>query len=81
MLISEVIKQTNLTKKAVEYYTEKGLVKPVVLDNSYRDYSKADVLLLKKIKLLRNLDFSVLEIKKALVEEDESILKKALELK
>ncbi len=81
MLISEVIKQTKLTKKAVEYYTEKGFVIPKVLDNSYRDYSKDDVLLLKKIKILRNLDLSVLEIRKVLLEEDETILKKAVELK
>ncbi len=79
--MNEVVKQTNLTKKAVEYYTEKGFVIPEVLDNSYRDYSDDDVLLLKKIKILRNLDLGVLEIRKVLLEEDETILKKALELK
>ena len=28
MLINEVCKECNLTKKAVEYYTEQGLIQP-----------------------------------------------------
>ena len=39
MLINEVAKLSNLTKKAVEYYTEQGLICPNILENGYRDFS------------------------------------------
>lgn len=31
MLINEVCKECNLTKKAVEYYTEQGLIQPRIM--------------------------------------------------
>lgn len=31
MLINEVCKECNLTKKAVEYYAEQGLIQPMML--------------------------------------------------
>ena len=36
MLINEVCKECNLTKKAVEYYTEQGLIQPRIKENGYR---------------------------------------------
>ena len=47
MLINEVAKLCNLTKKAVEYYTEQKLICPSILENGYRDFSKKDVEILK----------------------------------
>lgn len=41
MLINETAKFCNLTKKAVEYYTEQGMVNPAILENGYRDFFKA----------------------------------------
>ena len=38
MFINEVCKECNLTKKAVKYYTEQGLISPTVLENGYRDF-------------------------------------------
>ena len=38
MLIHEVSRCTQLTKKAVEYYVEKGLVVPEMQENGYRDF-------------------------------------------
>ena len=32
MLINEVCKECNLTKKAVEYYTEQGLIQPRITE-------------------------------------------------
>ena len=49
MLINEVAKLSNLTKKAVEYYTEQGLICPNILENGYRDFSEQDMEILKKI--------------------------------
>ena len=49
MLINEVCKITDLTKKAIEYYTLKGLISPSVLENGYRDYNENDIERLNKI--------------------------------
>lgn len=64
MTIKEVEKRTGLTAKTIRYYEKEGLLQ-VKRDknNSYRNYSEDDVLLLKKIKLFRYLEFRVSEIK------------------
>ena len=83
MLINEVAKLCNLTKKAVEYYTEQGLISPNILENGYRDFSEQDMEILKKIALFRRLGLSIFEIKSVLANPDKlkSILyKKTLEL-
>ena len=83
MLINEVAKVCNLTKKAVEYYTEQGLICPNILENGYRDFSEQDMEILKKIALFRRLGLSIFEIKSVLANPDKlkSILyKKTLEL-
>lgn len=83
MLINDVAKLCNLTKKAVEYYTEQGLICPNILENGYRDFSKQDIEILKKIALYRRLGLSIFEIKSILDNPDKlkSILyKKTLEL-
>lgn len=83
MLINEVAKLCNLTKKAVEYYAEQGLICPNILENGYRDFSEQDIEILKQIALYRRLGLSISEIKSVLDNLDElkSILyKKTLEL-
>lgn len=62
MLVNEVCKECSLTKKAIEYYVEQGLVCPEIGENGYRQFSEADALKLKKIAVLRRLGFSVPEI-------------------
>lgn len=83
MLINEVAKLCNLTKKAVEYYAEQGLICPNILENGYRDFSEQDIEILRQIALYRRLGLSISEIKSILnnPEELKSILyKKTLEL-
>jgi len=63
MLINEVCKECNLTKKAVEYYAEQGLIQPKITVNGYRQFSETDALKLKRIAVLRGLGFSVPEIR------------------
>ena len=75
MLINEVCKKCSLTKKAVEYYIERGLVVPTIQENGYRSFTKEDVERLKKISILRNLDLSVADIRAALSDRNESLLK------
>lgn len=62
MLRNEVQDKTNLSRKAIEYYEEKGLIHPKKLENGYRDYSDEDIEVLKKISLLRNLGLNISEI-------------------
>lgn len=64
MLISETAKKCNITKKAIQYYVEQGLVNPEVLENGYKDFSKQDMKLLKQIVLYRKLGLSISEIKR-----------------
>ena len=81
MLVNEVCKECSLTKKAVEYYVEQGLIRPEVTENGYRHFSKADVLKLKQIAVLRGLGFSVLEIRSILVNDDRTPLYNVLNKK
>ena len=63
MLISEVTEQTGLSKKAIRFYEEKGLIKVARKENSYREYLEDDVQTLNKIKFLRMCGISVSDIK------------------
>ena len=81
MLVNEVCKECSLTKKAVEYYVEQGLIRPEVTENGYQHFSKADVLKLKRIAVLRGLGFSVPEIRSILVNDDRTPLYNVLNKK
>lgn len=70
MLIHEVAKRCNITKKAVQYYVEQGLVVPKISENGYSDFSETDVEVLRKVSLYRCLGLSVSEIKKVLESKD-----------
>ena len=85
MLINEVCKQSGLTKKAVAYYVEQGLIYPASAENGYRIFSEDDAARLRKVTMLRELGLSVTEIKTVLAEDCFSRMqdiyeKKALEL-
>lgn len=73
MLRNEVQDKTNLSRKAIEYYEEKGLIHPIKLENGYRDYSDGDVEVLKRISLLRNLGLSISEIALYLDPKEEAL--------
>ncbi len=76
MLINETSKLANLTKKAIEYYTEQKLVSPVVLENGYRDFNEKDIEQLKKISVLRRLGLCIEEIREVLGDASGNILRK-----
>lgn len=78
MLINEACRLSGTTKKAVEYYCEKGLLNPQMSENGYRDFSSEDVDCLKKISLLRRLGVSVEEIRE-LLEGNESAFRTIIE--
>ncbi|TYQ12812.1 UNVERIFIED_CONTAM: MerR-like DNA binding protein [Acetivibrio alkalicellulosi] len=63
MQLKEAIEETKLTKKAIRYYEECGLIELNKKDNGYKIYSDENVQKLKSIKKLRELGFSIEEIK------------------
>lgn len=71
MLINEAAYLCKLTKKAIEYYIEQGLIAPRTLANGYRDFSEGEVERLRQIGLLRRLGLGVGEIKRVLAEPAE----------
>ncbi len=76
MLINEVSKATNLTKKAIEYYTNQGLVFPEILGNGYKYFSENDVQLLKKVSVFRKIGLGTDDIKMILADEKGTVLQK-----
>ena len=75
MLVNEVCKKCSLTKKAIEYYVEQGLVSPQIQENGYRVFLEEDVEKLKKIAILRNLGLPVSDIQMVLSHQATNILK------
>lgn len=71
MLINEAAKKCGITKKAVQYYVEQGLVDPKVLENGYRDFSEEDTKALKRVVLYRKLGLSIREIRRVLEDRGE----------
>ena len=64
MRIQEVEPLVGITKKNLRFYESEGLLHPKRNGtNGYRDYSREDVVLLRKIKLLRSLDIPLEEIR------------------
>lgn len=74
MLLNEVIKEVGMTKRAIKYYEEKGLLSVKKDDNGYRNYTKEDVEILKKISIYRKLNIGIDDIKKLLETNDKQIL-------
>lgn len=62
MRIKEVTRITGLSKKAIHYYIEEGLVRPCTSSNGYYDFSPENLTHLKWIHLLRRLNYSVDDI-------------------
>lgn len=74
MLIKEVCTQCGLTKKAVEYYEEQGLIHPATSENRYRNFSAYDAECLKTIAVLRRLGLNIKYIKSVLCSTGNDVL-------
>lgn len=66
MKMNELCRKTGLTRKAVEYYQNKGLVSPEISENGYREFSDEEAEILRQVALLRQLELSVEEIQEVL---------------
>lgn len=76
MRLNEVIKQVDLSKRAIKFYEEKGLLKTKRDSNGYRNYTDKDISLLKEISSYRKMGIGLADIKKIL--NDKSVLKQIL---
>lgn len=74
MLLNEIINEVGMTKLAVKYYEEKGLLSVNKDSNGYRNYSAQDVETLKKISVYRKLGIGIKDIQSLLETGDKSIL-------
>ncbi len=79
MYIHEAAKLSGTTKKAIEYYCQKGLLSPQFTENGYRDFTEEDVACLKKISLLRSLGVSVEETREILNRNNNSVFQKIIQ--
>lgn len=78
MKINQVEELVGITKKNIRFYEEQGLITPERNpENGYREYSLKDVEQLQKIKLLRQLDVPIEQIRN--LEEEKLSLKECLE--
>ena len=74
MKINEVIQQVDLTKRAIKYYEEQGLLSINKDENSYRNYTEEDINILKEISVYRKLGISIKDIKTLLEKKDDQLL-------
>jgi len=68
MTIKEVEEQLGLSRATIRFYEKENLLMPKRNGNTYREYSEEDIVVLKKIVILRKLGFSVAEIRDFLEE-------------
>ena len=64
MNIKEIEERSGLSRANIRYYEQEGLLAPARRENKYRDYSEEDLETLLRIALLRNLGFSLEEIRR-----------------
>ena len=70
-LIGDVSRMMNIPKSTLRYYDERGILSPEIKgENGYRYYSGEQLIILKEIKMMRNLELSLDEIKKILDSND-----------
>lgn len=81
MRINEVTRETGLSRRAVKYYEEEGLLTVKKDQNGYRNYSIENLKILKEISVYRKLGIGIKEIKVLLQDEDKGILRQVYEEK
>ena len=81
MTSGEIAKKAGVSQKAVRLYDEKGLLKPTdYSEGNYRLYDKAALQVLEKIVALKQIGFSLEEIRDNILAGDAKDIKEALEL-
>ena len=81
MTINDISKELGLTKRAIKFYEEKGLLSVPKDENGYRNYSPEHIRILKTISVYRKLGIGITDIQKIIRDEDVSILMQVLKEK
>ncbi|PKA23196.1 transcriptional regulator [Leptospira sp. mixed culture ATI2-C-A1] len=67
MLIGEFAEKSKLTRETIRFYEKEGLLEGVRKENNYRYYSKKDIEIVQFISSLKNLGFTLPEIRSILL--------------
>jgi len=81
MTINDISKELGLTKRAIKFYEEKGLLSVPKDENGYRNYSQDHIRMLKTISIYRKLGIGIADIQKIISHKDTSILMRVLKEK
>lgn len=74
MRINEVAEETGLSRRAVKYYEEQGLIRVAKDENGYRNYTQKELILLKEISVYRKLGIRIADIRRLLKSPDSELL-------
>ena len=66
MNTKRVCEKIGVTPRALRVYEEHEFIKPDRLENGYRDYSDEDVIKIREVMMLKDMGFSLSEIKSIL---------------
>ena len=81
MQINEVTQQVDLSKRAIKYYEEQGLLTVKKDSNGYRNYTEKNLTTLKEIAVYRKLGINISDIKQLLKSKDTQLLETIYEQK
>lgn len=81
MQINEVTQQVVLSKRAIKYYEEQGLLTVKKDSNGYRNYTEENLTTLKEIAVYRKLGINISDIKQLLKSKDIQLLETIYEQK
>jgi len=81
MKINDIIQQVDLSKRAIKYYEEQGLLTVAKDTNGYRNYTYENLETLKTISVYRKLGISIDDIRKLLKNKDKDLLHQILKEK
>ncbi|WP_303395382.1 MerR family transcriptional regulator, partial [Amedibacillus dolichus] len=71
----------NVTERTIRYYDKQGLLKPsFIMENGYRKYSEDDFIRLQRIISLKQLGFSLNEIKMMDIDTNHTAMEESLQL-
>ena len=66
MTVKDISCMLKIPISKLHYYEENGLIKPKRGENNYRIFTAEDIMKIKCILILKNLNFSILEIKEVI---------------
>lgn len=81
MQLGEVIQRVDLSKRAIKYYEEQGLLTVAKDNNGYRNYSEENIRTLKEIAVFRRLGIGIQDIRTLLDTGDFELLEKVYQEK